>query len=377
MTTSNQQIADGFIRRQINLQKHYRGVVDELLAILNRGEPRLRSIVRAAVRRIRRRPSIQAAAVADMRRELREALGDTWNEIGRHLRTDLDSLMRDEVAFAQALMQGSLPVTIILQQVTSRDLRRIRSRFPVEGQRLSEWLAGARQADLRRISNAAVTGIVQRETPVQVGRRVFGSERLRGVNGARNATRAGVQSVVNTVMAGLTLEGRRQLWANDNLVSEELYVATLDSRTTVICATLDGQTFPKNEGPRPPIHFNCRSIRVPYFEGRRIGRRPINRVSRGGRELQGLSGAERRRRVRELVGQAPSDLNYQAFFDRQSAAFQDSVLGPTRGRLYRRGNLPLERFIDETGERLNLRELYEREAAAFRSAGIPPPPPRD
>lgn len=376
-TTSNDRIADGFIRRQINLQKRYRGIVDELVRILNRGEPRLRRIVKSAVRRIRQRPSRQATIIADLRVQLRDAIADDWKLYGRTLRADLDALMRDEVAFSRAMIEGNLPVTILLATVKSQDLRKLRGNFPIEGRTLAQWLAQARQNDLRRITDSTIAGIVQRETPVQVGRRVFGSERLRGTDGVRSATRNGTQALVNTVAAGLILEARRQLWADSNLIDEELYVAVLDSRTTVVCSTLDGNRYPTNEGPRPPIHFNCRSIRVPIVPGAKLGRRPINRVSRDGRELAGLRGPARRRRAAELVGQAPAELKYTEFFERQSASFQDSVLGPTRGRLYRRGQLPLERFIDETGERLTLRELYERERAAFNRAGIPPPPPPD
>jgi SPP1 gp7 family putative phage head morphogenesis protein len=41
------------------------------------------------------------------------------------------------------------------------------------------------------------------------------------------------------------------------------YVATLDSRTSSICAALDGREFEYGKGPMPPQHFNCRSTTVP------------------------------------------------------------------------------------------------------------------
>lgn len=378
MATSNERIRDAFIVRQVNLLKRYRAVADDLLRILNRGEPLLRSIVRNASRKAQNANAARRAQILlDLRREIRTNNRVTFRQIREALQADVDSLLRQEIAFSATTLQGNLPVTIALTLPPAAELRALRRQFPVEGLTFSQWLNRLESADLSRITDAAVAGIMQRETPVQVGRRVFGSQTLRGVDGSRGATRRGVQTMVNTLMAGLTLEARRQLWANNSLVERELYVATLDSRTTIICSTLDGETFPKNEGPRPPIHFNCRSQRVPYIPGQKISRRPANRVSRDGRELAGLRGPARRRRAAELVGQVPGRTTYQEFFDRQSASFQDSVLGPTRGRLYRRGDLPLERFIDETGERLTLRQLWQREAAAFRRAGIPPPPPPD
>ena len=46
--------------------------------------------------------------------------------------------------------------------------------------------------------------------------------------------------------------------------------ATLDSHTSAICQSLDGQVFPMNkykEGETaPPFHVNCRSTTIPYFD---------------------------------------------------------------------------------------------------------------
>ena len=44
-----------------------------------------------------------------------------------------------------------------------------------------------------------------------------------------------------------------------------LWVSVLDARTSDICINLDGSIFAIDEGPRPPAHFNCRSIVVPLF----------------------------------------------------------------------------------------------------------------
>ncbi len=54
-------------------------------------------------------------------------------------------------------------------------------------------------------------------------------------------------------------------------------------------------------------------------------------------------------------------------------SFQDEVLGPTRGRLFRSGELDLKGFVDNSGQRLTLRNLYERDPGAFQRAGVPAP----
>lgn len=71
-----------------------------------------------------------------------------------------------------------------------------------------------------------------------------------------------------------------------------------------------------------------------------------------------------------MDGQVPADTTYGQWLKRQSAARQDDVLGPTRGALFRRGGLTIDKFADERGRELTLAELRERDAEAFSRAGL-------
>ena len=42
----------------------------------------------------------------------------------------------------------------------------------------------------------------------------------------------------------------------------EQIIATLDTLTSDICISADKTIWPVNKGPMPPLHFNCRSLRV-------------------------------------------------------------------------------------------------------------------
>jgi len=39
-----------------------------------------------------------------------------------------------------------------------------------------------------------------------------------------------------------------------------MFVATLDSRTTELCRSLNGRVYRLEDAPRPPLHRNCRSV---------------------------------------------------------------------------------------------------------------------
>jgi hypothetical protein len=181
--------------------------------------------------------------------------------------------------------------------------------------------------------------------------------------------------------------------ANQDLFSEEQFVATLDARTTPVCRSLDGKRYPVGKGPIPPLHFNCRSLRVPVLDGDALGKRPFvaatkAQLLREYAEREGLKvpktrealprghkgafDAFARMRVRQLTGRAPGRTTYQEWLSTQSAAFQDDVLGKTRARLFREGGLTLDKFVNRRGDEIPLSELARLHAAAFRAAGLDP-----
>lgn len=75
--------------------------------------------------------------------------------------------------------------------------------------------------------------------------------------------------LVMTESAALNNEARRQCM-KDLDVEEYEVVATLDSKTSAICRSMDGQHFPMSQFKiglnAPPFHCNCRSCTVPYFD---------------------------------------------------------------------------------------------------------------
>jgi hypothetical protein len=72
-----------------------------------------------------------------------------------------------------------------------------------------------------------------------------------------------------------------------------------------------------------------------------------------------------------LTGSVPSDVSYDTWLRRQPASFQDDVMGVKKGRLFRKGELKMDRFIDQGTQReYTLDELRRREPEAFRKAGL-------
>ena len=77
-------------------------------------------------------------------------------------------------------------------------------------------------------------------------------------------------------------------------------------------------------------------------------------------------------RIRELTGRIPATTTYQVWLKSQSVQFQDDVLGKTKAVLFRKGNLPLDKFVNKAGDELTLSQLATTQAAYFRAAGLDP-----
>lgn len=376
MATSNEILRDQIIAHQIELIRFGRGLRNRINRELNRVEPELRRRLRARLER--------SAALgwdpgpAQTRRMMRtlelitEIQKGTWEDINKLVRDELVGLAQAESVWISGVLSGSLPVIWEPTLPTPRELRAIVFARPFNNRLLRQWMREFEAGDRRRMMDEIRQGLLFGETPTQIGRRIWGTQALGGTDGIREISRRGAQTLAQTATASITNAVRQETYKrNRRIIRREQYVATLDSRTTPQCRALDGGVYPVGEGPIPPVHINCRSVRVPVVDGRPLGTRPANRATQD--QLRGLRGPARRRAVERLVGRVPADTTYNDFLQRSTASFQDEVLGPTRGRLFRRGGLDVQAFVDSSGNQYTLRELYEINPRAFQRAGLSAP----
>lgn len=143
------------------------------------------------------------------------------------------------------------------------------------------------------------------------------------------------------------------------------WVSILDSVTSQICRSLDGQVFPFGKGPIPPAHPNCRSSIIAEMLGRWLKRGPTGRFAkRDERKATGAKGTET----------VDGKVTYYEWLKTQPAAFQDDALGVTRAKLFREGGLSAAAFaklnLGRNFQPLTLDEMRRLKPNAFRRAGI-------
>lgn len=112
------------------------------------------------------------------------------------------------------------------------------------------------------------------------------------------------------------------------------------------CSGNDGKVSPLGTGPRPPLHWACRSVTLP--------------VVRANLRIPGLDSKRS-----SIDGPVDASLTYDGFLRRQDESFQNDVLGPERAKLFRAG-MPVSRFTDASGRTYTLAELRAIDAIASK-----------
>jgi SPP1 gp7 family putative phage head morphogenesis protein len=143
----------------------------------------------------------------------------------------------------------------------------------------------------------------------------------------------------------------------DDVVKGYQYVATLDSRTSLICARLDGKVYSldNKNAPQPPQHFNCRSTTIPVIKSaNQLLNTKNNRLQK--RKITGLSDSRRA----SINGQVPAKTTYPEWLASQPNEVKLAVLGnQKRVNLFNSGKVKFSQFSNKDGKLISLKQLEE------------------
>ena len=326
-----------------------------------------------------------AAEIKAVERLIRQTLGGLESEVSELSRTRLNEflaqLQRDQAAIfvvasetftssladiaaismAQEIIDLERTVDVrgtLLDDFTKKDIwSRVRVRpMTTDGQLLEPWLKDFSRNEVRRVNNAIRSGAARGVTNRELVRSIIGTKSKNYQNGIMQISRRNASTVVRTSVQHVASAARHETWqANRDVIDRYKWVSTLDSVTSNICRTLDGQEYEFGEGPLPPVHPNCRSTTIPILD-----------------KKYDFLGKSRTRSAED--GPTSANVSYYDWLLKQPASVQDEVLGKTRGKLFRGGGMSAERFralqFDRNFKPLTLEEMRDRAPEAFRRAGL-------
>ena len=205
------------------------------------------------------------------------------------------------------------------------------------GEVLEKAFRGIAVDQSERFSQVIRQGLLTGETTPSIAKRLIGNLQFgEEAKTVRQLVAAGGQAIAvadNQVMAlvrtsinQVANSASQQVYeANQDITKKYRYVATLDSRTSSICAALDGREFEYGKGPMPPQHFNCRSTTVPIIDPDIL---PPSTIAKRA----------------SADGPVPINTSYGQWLKDQPLSVQQDVLGP--------GKVPyFNRLVDKYGAR--------------------------
>jgi len=339
---------DAATRHQVYLQRFGSGLVGKATKFIRKAIKRAKETVNEG---------LSQYATARYQRQietLRKDLGAIYGEMSEQQWLELGEFAQYEFSFNSKLLGRIVKASVKLAEPSPEMIASAVLSDPLElavgSRRQVINIAGAlsqfgskKTADI--LSEIAI-GSSLGETQRQIVRRLTSL-------GVSHEEQVGslVRTVTNHVASSARAETLKQ---NEDILQGHRWIATLDSRTTPVCRARDRKVYPL-DGPKPPAHWGCRSSIVPVLKD----------------EYQReIPGSTRPSVGPDGVEQVSSSTNYGDWLARQPAAFQKEVLGPARYKLFSKGDLTLDRFVDDNGKEYTLDKLKDLEPHAFELAGL-------
>lgn len=322
---------DALTRHQIYLQRYFKGVYRDV-------EPLIKAMLKDLNARVATATPNEFDRITILRRELELIMATHTGKITDATVQRLIDFYDYEAKFTLNLLDAeTVPTYAVIgaglaPEAVAATVRTLPVTLNGETMTVSDMIANFGKAQARQIELAIQTGQVQGKTTQQI------VADIASMMGTR--TKAQAEAVILTAGNAVGSKARADVWAaNSDILAGEEYVATLDARTTIICASLDGKIYPVGVGPKPPLHYRCRSIRVPKLKPEYELKRDKKRSSTEGPVSAGTS--------------------YEQFLRRQNKAFQEEMLGVERAKLFRDGKVALGGFVDKSGKVYTLEQLKQ------------------
>ena len=365
MPSVNERLADAATRRAIDLEYYKTGIVHRMVALLNRADGDIMEQIRQALERMPA-SAFNLERLEQLLAGVREQNRQAYERLRLALEPELRRLAEYEIAAQAQMLRGTLPtqvsVSVGIANVSAEQVYAAALARPMQVSKdgavpLNEYLRGLESGRAARIRDAIRLGYVENETIDQIVRRIRGTRANGYADGLLEQPRQHIEGMVRTAVAHTSNFARQRFYeANDDLVKGWQFLATLDNRTSITCASLSGKIFPVGQGPMPPRHINCRSTSVPVVKSWRELGIDLPEVDPGTRS--------------SMDGQVAADLSFSDWLRSKPASVQDEILGRTRGRLFRSNEIDVDRFTTNKGRVYTIEELRRRDAAAFERAGL-------
>jgi SPP1 gp7 family putative phage head morphogenesis protein len=338
----------------------------ETLARLKKITDRLNSIRQTAFRRAEEKIKSEARKLAENETKWGKRITKELSEPGTKLKDAAPALLDKVVKFGLA-----------------------------DGKTLQEYFSGVADADAIRIESTIRQGVESGWTIDQLARNIAGTAEGNYKDGIFETSRKSAVNMARTLCNAVSNNAKDTFYnANSDVIDGVEILSTLDGRTCPVCASLDRQRFPLGK-PHPalPIHNMCRCVLLPVTplsdlveEERPMAKsdfmldaKEFYKKRFPEKDWDALSDSTKKkyyyeamRRFEQRTGesaytQVSGGVSFRDYLEKYMTDEQRKQwLGPERFKLWKKGNLPLDKFIPPyPDKRLTVDALKELDKQSF------------
>ncbi len=271
-------IADDVTWHQIHLERYKVGVQRKMVNQLASSRKAVLKRIRILAKRIESGESKAywtMKRLQEQRRQIEGLLNKQYAELNKILETSNNELTHNEILWNKNNLGKYVGVGVTVAAPPASAIYSAVVERPFEGWLKDGKLSYVHDSPLRNIpkkhkeqldsviKDAFITG----QTNQDAAKRLEAANALIAkADKGYDISRRNIETETRTSLQTYANRAREETYlANADLFPWLEYLATLDSRTTEVCASLDGRTYRVEDESRPviPQHWNCRSTYVP------------------------------------------------------------------------------------------------------------------
>lgn len=297
----------------------------------------------------------------DLRRSVLSIVDDGISEAAKRSLAGLKDVAMYEARWQAASLERTLQpiITFNAKLPDPTVLRHLVSERPVAGFNVGEWWDGLTLDTTKRIEREVRVGLAEGLDVPDIAKRIRG-EAATGDGGVFDVTTRHARAIVGNAHSAVMNQAREEVYKANDVVKEVVWNAKLDTRTCPKCGALDGQRFPKGEGPMPPAHppgpngGRCRCARNPVTESWE------EFYAKRGRKVVRKGPAVEKQRA-SMNGTVPRSMTYSEWLKTLEKEDLVEALGPRRAGIFERGEVSFDRMVDQSGRFIPLDRLAQIE----------------
>ncbi len=385
------------IKKATDFQVELQGVINELSdrmeSVLSKNDRKILAQITETLRELIEVKQIDYRKLEAALKELKAARLETFKGIENLLTDETKEIMQATQQSAMAEIASLTGEGTALAALTAGEANDLLRYSRMDGRKIQDWFKGLAGADWCRIESSIFRNLSAGGTWQNLLARLRGTLGTDTAYGSFKTTSMAARTLARTCINGASNAARLEVFKkNADVIDGVQFLATLDSKTSKICAHYDRTVWKVGDKDivTPPLHPNCRSVLIPYVKvldenGKEVpvGTRAAERENfdlmakaayekKTGKQYDALSYDYRKQLMYKQIKAYEAKTGQSAYvqmkgasafpeyFGRRSAAFQKEWLGPTRYRMYADGSLKLDQLVNpDTGFMRTVKELKE------------------